>query len=410
MPDVVVNLPELHQNQLTVSLSPARFKIARCGRRWGKSKMAIGLAMYKALVGNRKVWWAVPTHKNALAAWEELMNYGYSIPGATVNREEKEVRFPGGGLIRVVSMQEYNNVRGSAMDFLIFDECAFAAEEAYTQVLLPMLLDVEDSEVLFISTPNGFNWFWKLWQSAVSDPEWALFHFSSWDNPFLPRNNLEIAQRKMTPQVYAQEIMADFVDSAGAVFSNIMRILQPEPPPFDPTDAFVMGVDWGRKHDFTAISVMDATLRAEVKLERFNQIGFAYQAQIIQSIAADYGVSTILAEENGIGLPNVERLQDMGLPVQSFKMTGTSKKPLIEALALAIDQENISLLDDPAGNDELLGYRATVTPGGIIKYSAPDGGFDDTVIARALAYHAMGSEIGDIIDISDLMGSLFRTR
>lgn len=398
----VLNLPVLHDAQMQIARSKARFVVGCCGRRFGKSEVAIGMGLYWALVNGEKVWWCVPVYKNALDAWVRLQFFARQVPGVIISKDEMKVTFPSGGYLQVQTMNEYDNVRGSGLDHVIFDECAFAAEEAWTNVLMPMLATtkVEVMQALFISTPNGFNWFWKLYldgQRSGSGVE--SFHFTSYDNPYINKDFLEYAKATMSAQAFAQEIMAEFIDSAGAVFSGVQFVLQPEPPPYDPLNAYVMGVDWGRKHDFTAVSVMDANRRVEVHLSRFNQIGFDFQAQRIQSIAEQFNVSTIVAEENGIGLPNVERLQDMGLPVEPFRMTGSSKKPVIEALALAIDQATITLIDVPEATDELYAYRARVTPSGMITYSAPEGGFDDTVIARALSYHAMGQNVGDIIQL-----------
>jgi hypothetical protein len=404
--DAVVNLPVLHEKQLLVAKSQARFVVACCGRRFGKSELAIGMGLYWALVNGEAVWWAVPVYKNALDAWQRLQFFARQVPGVIVSKDEAKVSFPSGGYLQVQTMNNYDNVRGSGLDHIIFDEAAFAAEQAWTNVLMPMLATtkVKVMQGLLISTPNGFNWFWKMFQDGKRPGSGVeSFHFTSHDNPYINREFLDYAKRTMPPQVYAQEIMAEFVDSAGAVFSGIKHILQDEAPSYDPMNAYVMGVDWGRKHDFTAISIWDANRRCEMRLERFNQIGFEFQAQRIKALAEEYGVSIIVAEENGIGLPNVERLQEMGLPVEPFKMTTSSKKPVIESLALAIDNQTITLLDIEDATNELYSYVATVTPTGMIRYSAPEGGFDDTVIARALAYHAIGQGVGDILDLDELL-------
>ena len=77
-----------------------------------------------------------------------------------------------------------------------------------------------------------------------------------------------------------------------------------------------------------------------VALDRFNQVDWSLQRQVAWRRSAKRGNRvTIWAEANSIGAPNIEALQQEGLPVRSFQMTAQSKGPLIEALVLAIEKE-----------------------------------------------------------------------
>ncbi len=79
----------------------------------------------------------------------------------------------------------------------------------------------------------------------------------------------------------------------------------------------------------------------------------------------------------------------MAIQVQGFLLTGASKPPLIEALALAIERGEIALIDHPALLAELDAFERQVsTTTGHSAYSAPEGLHDDTVIALALALYA----------------------
>src|SRR5690606_8817935 len=96
----------------------------------------------------------------------------------------------------------------------------------------------------------------------------------------------------------------------------------------------------------------------------------------------------IVAEENSIGSVNIEALQAEGLPMRGFNTTRKSKAPLIEALALAIEREEVVLLNDETLKHELMAYEMTRTAYGWT-YSAPPGGHDDTVMATALSLWAI---------------------
>lgn len=398
MPKVEIDLPVLHDAQRVISEDESRFRVVCCGRRFGKSLFAGAEVFIHALMLHMPCWWAVPTFNNALDAWRMLQELAAKVPGKVVSKEEMQIDFPGGGFVRVVSMHNYDSVRGSGLGFVVFDECAYAPEGAWFDLILPAIMD-KVGRVLLISTPNGYNWYYREYMRGLRGEDgFKSFHYTSWDNPHIPRESIELNQKIMPEKKYRQEVMAEFVADALSVFRGIGECVMEAPPPYDESHVYVMGVDWGRKHDFTAISVWDSTLKQEVHLDKFSKLGFDFQRERIKMLADLYGVSTIIAEENGIGMPNVERLQVEGMPVQPFKMTLASKKPLVEAFALAVEKTEVGLLNDDAANHELAAYEESVSPKtGVIRYNAPEGEHDDTVIARMLAYHAMGTEIGDIL-------------
>jgi hypothetical protein len=64
-----------------------------------------------------------------------------------------------------------------------------------------------------------------------------------------------------------------------------------------------------------------------------------------------------------------------------FETTSKTKGPMIQGLSLAIEQEKLKLLPDRIARHELVSYEAEVLPSGYTRYGAPEGGWDDTVIA-----------------------------
>ena len=69
-------------------------------------------------------------------------------------------------------------------------------------------------------------------------------------------------------------------------------------------------------------------------------------------------------------------------------MTRQSKPKVIQQLALSLEKRASEWLDDPTARFELVAYEATKGETGYTKYSAPEGGFDDTVVARCLSTEA----------------------
>ncbi|NCX14456.1 MAG: hypothetical protein EBW77_03745 [Burkholderiaceae bacterium] len=152
----------------------------------------------------------------------------------------------------------------------------------------------------------------------------------------------------------------------------------------------VAGVDWGRTHDFTAASLFCCHCGYEVALDRFNQVGWEFQRGRLLALFEKWQVREVCVETNSIGGPNLEALRKRmpdGMYAVGFETTSKSKGPMIQALALAIEQQKIRLQPNQIARHELISYEAEVLASGYTRYGAPEGGWDDTVIARGLAWH-----------------------
>jgi hypothetical protein len=158
-----------------------------------------------------------------------------------------------------------------------------------------------------------------------------------------------------------------------------------------------MGLDWGKHHDYTALSVGCADCKREIARDRFNKIDYVFQRDRIREAWRKWEVKSILAEKNSMGEPNIEMMLRDGLPVMGFDTTATTKPPLIENMALVFERAEWQFQDDPIWTAEAEAYERKVNAmTGRSQYSAPDGMNDDTVMGRALMlWHAM--KIGSAI-------------
>ena len=77
--------------------------------------------------------------------------------------------------------------------------------------------------------------------------------------------------------------------------------------------------------------------------------------------------------------------------MQAFTTTNASKMRVIDALALAFERQEIRILPDPILIAELQSFEMERLPSGLMRYSAPEGLHDDTVMALALAWHGVAS-------------------
>ena len=92
-------------------------------------------------------------------------------------------------------------------------------------------------------------------------------------------------------------------------------------------------------------------------------------------------------EADFLGLkPVIEELRREGIGVQAFKTTNASKANIIEGLSLAIERKEITIPNHEILIGELLAFEGQRMASGMMKYGAPEGMHDDTVMSLALAY------------------------
>lgn len=161
-------------------------------------------------------------------------------------------------------------MRGESIDFVVVDEAAHVQhlQTIWELCLRPCLLDRKGG-AWFISTPKGFNYFNALYGKCRSDLAWASFKFSSEANPHLDKQELAEIAKDMPALVKRQEIDAEFVQLAGAMFKrDSIRVLEEEP----------RDVQWVRSWDlaWTEETTSDYTAGAKVGLMRDGTIVVAH--------------------------------------------------------------------------------------------------------------------------------------
>jgi len=181
----------------------------------------------KAISQNdQKIAYIAPTNQQTRdIAWAMLKHYaGKIISKTNESRLELTVRTIKGGTskISLKSWESVENLRGLAFDFLVIDEVASMRNwwENWQEVLRPTLTDSRGGSI-FISTPKGYNHFYDLY--TLKDPDYKSFHFTSYDNPYLDKTELDKARKEVTDDRFAQEYMADFRKTEGLVYREFDR-------------------------------------------------------------------------------------------------------------------------------------------------------------------------------------------
>lgn len=337
------------------------------------------------------VAWVVPTYKNSRPVWRFIEQQAKRSPLIRVLRSDKIVEFPSGGRVSVYSADsDADSIRSDAFDLAIVDEAARVTEEAVYDAIMPTLAD-SAGRLMAISTPKGRNWFYRDFMRAKGGAaDMFAVKAPTYANP-LPniRAAYLLAKERVSARTFAQEWNAEFVDDTGGVFRNV-RLCSTATPQSEPfkDHFYAFGVDWGRTTDSTVITVIDTTLRACVYLDRFTEVDWTTQLMRLQALADKFRPYIVWAEANSMGGPLTEELSRRDVPVVPFTTTNDSKRSIIDALALALERQDIHIVPDETMINELEAYEVTTTGTGLVKMGAPPGLHDDCVMSLALAWQA----------------------
>jgi hypothetical protein len=364
----------------------------------GKTTLGIRLVAEGVQAGETCAWMA-PTYKYLDEVWRQLRAVLEPIT-AEKSEQQHRIAASNGGAVECWSLDDPDAARGRKYNRIVVDEAALVRDlDTVWQASLRPTLSVLGGDAWFLSTPRGLDAFHALYQLG-QDPlqeDWRSWQLPSSASPYITAEEIEAARRELPERTFAQEFLAQFIQLDGAgVFRGVDAVSRLQPAEPARGHQYVIGVDWGRTNDFTAISVIDATYMEQAALDRFSEIDYELQTERLHRWCELYHPVLVVAEHNSMGGPLTERLQTgyarllgrarAALPVWAWEATNASKAALVQSLGLAIERGDLTLLDDAVQQSELLGYEAQVLPSGMLRYGAPQGQHDDTVIALGLAY------------------------
>jgi hypothetical protein len=392
---------DVHDGQLPALKSESRFTIVPAGRRWGKSDVAVRWVLHRGMdarmAGVEGVIWIIyPTYKVARVAWRKFKKLApprwiTHYVGTDLHPEAIKM---GDVTIEFQSGVKPETLVGEGLLAAWIDECGEIKERVWIESIRPTLMD-HRAPAFLTGTPKGHNWFWRMYGRGWEEPGKAILSlgvdsgqgFPSHGNPWIPLDEIDDIARDLTERAYQQEILAHFLSQEGAVF-RLDRIRE-KGLGFSTAPTVALGVDLARRADFTVMIGLDRDY-ATTYFERFKDIDWPLQRRRIEAVWDRLGRPTIVMDSTGVGDPVVQELQATSVPVEPYYFTGTSKRALVEQLALACDDAAVTLPDEPVLLNEMESFDMTQLPSGNVRYSAPEGQHDDCVMALGLAlYGAM---------------------
>ena len=232
--------------QKTIANDPRRFRVAVCGRRFGKTHLALRELCRYAREPDRLVYYVAPTYRMAKQImWKQLKKKLTQLNWAKkINESDLTITLVNDSEISLRSSDNYDSLRGVGLDFIVLDEAADMEEEVWTEVLRPTLSD-RGGHAMFLGTPKGMNWLKDVYDMARIDPEnWAAFQYTTIQGGNVPEAEVEAARRDLDERTFRQEYCASFETYSGLIYYAFSDANVQDVAPLAERETVLIGLDF----------------------------------------------------------------------------------------------------------------------------------------------------------------------
>ena len=253
--------------------------IIRAGRRFGKTRIGTLATILEARIPNTYHWITAPTYP--LLDEFSIPTFFAQIPQDWVDQGDwsesnRQLELPWGTKVKFVSLDDPERGRGSGLDTLCLDEAALLVLKAW-EVIRPALTDRRGA-AWAVTTPQGEDWLHERFfePAEAGRPGYWECKATTLDNPIIAEEEVEEARSSMTPEMFAQEYLAELVTFTGAIYGDVfekqtiddgtpeglkqLQQLIPEWPNIDPSRVGVVGLDPGADHPFGGCALVSTPL------------------------------------------------------------------------------------------------------------------------------------------------------
>jgi len=313
------------QKEILRDFHENRFNIAKLPRQTGKSTTVVAYLLYYAIFYD-SVNIGILANKASTArellgrlqlAYENLpkwMQHGILV------WNKGNVELENGSKILAASTSA-SAVRGMSFNILFLDEFAFVpnhvAEQFFASVY-PTITSGKSTKVIIISTPNGMNHFYKMWEDARRGKNDYVTNEVHWSQvPGRDAKWKEETIKNTSPRQFSQEFECDFLGSADTLISPAKLQTIPFADPIasnagldvyervQKDHEYIITVDVARGigGDYSAFIVFDITTMPYkiVAKYRNNEIKPVLFPSVIFQVCKEYNNPYVLVEVNDIG-------------------------------------------------------------------------------------------------------------
>ena len=379
--------PPLYPQQERALFCEARYALVEATTKSGKTVGAMAWFLEQALVHRggpgRNFWWVAPIFAQARIPFRR-MKRGLPRAAYVPNDTELTLTLPNGSVLWFKGGDHADSLFGEDVYAAVLDEASRVREESWHAVR--STLTATRGPVRLIGNVKGRRtWFYRLARRAeAGEPDMAYAKITAYDAVsagVLAEAEVDDARRTLPDAVFRELYLAEPSDDQGNPFG--VDAIRRSIGPLSAAPPVAFGVDLAKSVDWSAVVALDAQGRV-CRFDRFQAPWDETTRRVLQAL----GRVPALVDATGVGDPIVERLQRAGANAEGFLFSSPAKQSLMEGLAVAIQQGEVTV---PAGPlvAELEAFEYVYSRVGV-RYAAPEGLHDDCVCALALAVRCRG--------------------
>lgn len=304
-----------------------RWSVVIAHRRAGKTVACLMDTLDHALrckQSNGRFAYIAPYYVQAKSvAWDYLKSFARPVLAGPPNESELRVDLINGARISLYGGDNFDRLRGLALDGVILDEFADMPTKLWGEVIRPALADRKGWATI-IGTVKGKNQLWQAYEAAQTDPEhWFSAVLRASETGILDPQELADAKRAMSVDQYAAEFECDPTAAIqGAFYSDALKRAREESRigkvPYERGLAVHTAWDLGVS-DSTAIWFVQVVGR-EVRVIDYHEdsgCGLDEYAKVLKDKGYVYGTHyfphDIQVRELSTGKSRLETLRNLGI-------------------------------------------------------------------------------------------------
>ena len=201
-----------------------RFKVLSCGRRWGKTHLALLWLLKGEISPNERRWVVMPTYRQAKVVAFPILKGLFREFGGKINESELSIHI-GEAEIALKGADNEDSLRGVGLQRVVLDEYAYMKPHVWEEIILPMLATTK-GKAMFIGTPNSHNHFYDLYLKGLGDSkDWKSWAFKTIEGGFVDADEIDNARSNMDARLFRQEFEATFETAGNRCAYNFDRDL-----------------------------------------------------------------------------------------------------------------------------------------------------------------------------------------
>ncbi|HYL97534.1 MAG TPA: hypothetical protein VEZ90_01165, partial [Blastocatellia bacterium] len=297
-----VRIPRPHPAQFEILNDDTRFQVALCGRRFGKTELAVDKILFRQAVRPGIYWWVGLSWQSAsmIRAWRLLRERTRSIWSRPALETKHIIHLLNGTQIWLRSADNDASLAGEGVMGAVVDEFTLMRQRVWTEYLRGCLSDYQ-GWALFTGVPKGMNWGADLYfKGQRREPGWKSWQLPTSFNPFILQSEINDARRDLPERVFQQEYEAIILQDGGSIFRNLDACatarVQEKATPYH---VYVISCDWAKQHDFSFLIVIDCTTREVCHVQRSNKVDYVIQTGRLQALCELFNPVEVVSEVTG---------------------------------------------------------------------------------------------------------------